>query len=339
MHAARSVEKSIIWVLLIILIFVASSALIQFVTSPTPAGTEIATKQQKFDSARDDKFRSILESGRKSFQDGQYTQALSQYSEAENVVPRLQQEQYTALKSARQQIAAVYENGASSAEAETLYKDMIESAFRDAAAQLQAGNMEAALERYQDAENLTEHLSESRKIYRIRATEGEVVTLRRMSRFPDAIQASQHLIDYLQSSDPDDPAIVQAYMRMGETYQTQRDWGHLEATLVSSIAVCDKILQQNSDVPPNQDPVWRVTVSEDQILYALMDAYDQDGKPDQALATADTLYDFIAKYSTQWAELAPHGRKDVANFAFRVATRAGHPDAASNWQARISQPH
>jgi hypothetical protein len=127
-------------------------------------------------------------------------------------------------------------------------------------------------------------------------------------------------------------------MRMGETYQMQRDWQHLESTLLTTVALCDRILQENPNIPPNQDPVFKTTVSEDQALYALMDAYSQDGKPDQALATSQTLYDFIAKYSTQWMELTPHGRKDVARFAFSIASRAGRPDAASAWQARISQP-
>lgn len=337
MQGARSVEKSVMWGLLIILIFVASSALIRFVTSPAPAGTEVATKQQKFASAQDEKFRSSFESGSKSFQNGEYTQALSQYREAERVVPQLREEQYTALKDARQQIAGIYENGGSRAEAETLYKEMIDSAFRDAAAQLHDGKMEAALERYQDADKLAEYLGDAQKGYRIGANEGEVVTLRRMNRFPDAIQASQNLIDYLQASDENDPAIVQGYMSLGETYQMQRDWDHMEATLLTSVAVCDKILQRNSDVPPNQDPVWKVTVSEDQILYAMMDAYDQDGKPDQALAIAETLYDFITKYSTQWSELSPHGRNDVASFASRIATKAHRSDVASAWQAKINR--
>ncbi|HXY13852.1 MAG TPA: hypothetical protein VEI26_05065 [Terriglobales bacterium] len=339
MQQIKALEKSVIWVPLIILIFVASSALIRFVTSPTPPGAQIAAKQQKLDSAQDKMFRSIFESGSKSFQDGQYTQALEQYAEAGKVVPQLREDEYTALKNARQQIAEIYENGARRAEAETLYKGMIESAFRDAAAQLKASDLEAALERYQDAAKLADHLSDAQKVYRISATKGEIATLRRMNRFPDALQASQHLIDYLQASDQGDPDIVQAYMSMGETYQIQRDWAHLEATLPTSIAICDRILQQNSGVPTNRDPVWKVTASEDQILYALMEAYDHDGKPDQALATAQTLYDFIAKYSTQWLELGPHGRKDVAKYAFLIATRAGRPDAASTWQARINEAH
>ena len=335
MELGRVLEKGLIRVLLIVLIVVASSALIRYVTSPTPPASEAAAQQQKFDSAQDQKFRALFDNGSKAFQEGQYTEALSQYQEAERVVPMLRDEQYTALKNAREQIAELYETGGSRAEAERLYKDMIESAFRDGAAQEHAQQLEAALNRYQDAYKLTDHLTEAQEIYRIRANKGEVVTLQHMNRYADAVNAAQSLIDSLQAADENDPAIVQVYMSIGETYQMQQDWQHLETTLVTAARVCDKILERNKAIPYNQDPVWKISISEDQILYALMDAYDQDRKPDEALATAQTLYDLIAQYSTPYSELPVHGRKEVATSAFRIATRANRPDIASTWRARI----
>jgi hypothetical protein len=329
----RALENPVIAVSLIALIAVVASALIRSATkSPTADAVE---QQQKADSAQEDKFSSIFKSGRNSFQDGLYSTALDQYAEAEKAVPLLHEDQYTALKNARQQIADVYANRPR-AEAEAPYKTMIDSDFHDAAAQLKAGQLDAALERYQDAGKLADHLSDTQKNYRYGAAKGEIATLRRANRLPDAIQASQNLIDYLQASDPDDPFIVEAYMRMGETYQMQRDWQHLESALLTTVVLCDRILDQNSGVPYNQEPVWSTITSKDQTLYALVDAYSQDGQPDKALATAQTLYDFINKYSTQWIELKPHGRKDIARFAFLIASRAGRPDAADAWRAKIN---
>ena len=67
-----------------------------------------------------------------------------------------------------------------------------------------------------------------------------MVTLRRMGRFSDAVSTTQQLIDRLQSSaDEYDPAIIQVYMQLAETYQMQKDWEHLEQTLLTSIALCD----------------------------------------------------------------------------------------------------
>jgi hypothetical protein len=322
-------------VLLIILIMVASSALIQFVTSPRPAWVEVAHKQQKFNSAQDDKFRSIFEKGSKAFQDGQYTDALSNYQEAERSMPQLKEEQYASLKNARLQIAGLYETAGTIKEAGAVYQGMIDSAFGDGAAQLQSGHLQAALLRYQDAEKYSEHLLEAKQIYLIRANQGEVETLQRMRRYSDAVEASQRLIDALQSADEFEPGIVQAYMRLAETYQTQRDWEHLEATLVASVAICNKLLDHYAGQSDRQDPVWKLAVNEDQILFALMEAYDQDKKPEEALATAQTLYDFIAQHSTQWNELPVYGRNDVAKFAVGVAARANRPDLAETWRQRI----
>src|SRR5579864_2151652 len=335
MRGVRIFEKTGMWVLLIILIMVASSALIQFVTYPKPAWVEVARKQQKFRSAEDQKFQSLFHNGSQAFTDGQYTQALSEYDEAERILPQLNEEQYGLLKNARLQIANLYEAAGSGAESEAVYKGMVESAFRDGAVQLHSGHLDAALVRYQDAEKYSEHSGNARKNTLIGGNEGEVRTLRSMRRFSDAADASRRLIDSLQSSDEYDPAIVQGYMRLAETYQMQRDWSNVEATLVASIAVCDKILAHYAGISDREDPVWKVVVNEDMILYALMDAYDQDKKPDEALATAQQLYDFVAQHSTEWTELPVYGRNEVAKAAMGIAARASRQDLVDTWRQRI----
>lgn len=335
MKSGRIFEKTGMWVLLIIFIMVVSSQLIQFVTSAKPAWIAVAQKQQRFRSAEDEKFRSLFEKGSQAFKDGQYTLALSQYGEAERSLPQLNEEQYTSLKNARLQIAAIYEAGATAAETEVVYKGMIESAFRDGAAQLHSGHLDAALVRYQDAGKYSEHAGDARITDLIGSNEGEVRTLRSMRRYSEAADASRRLIESLSAIDEYHPGIVQGYMRLGETYQLQRDWSNLESTLVASIAVCDKILAHYSGTSDREDPVWKVVVDEDQILYALMDAYDEGKKPEEALATAQTLYDFVAQHSNEWSELPPHGRNDVAKVAMRIAGRAGRPDLVNTWSQRI----
>lgn len=335
MRGVRILEKTGMWVLLIILIMVASSALIQFVTSPKPAWVEVAQKQQEFRSAEDEKFQSLFHKGSQAFNDGQYTQALSQYDEAERIVPQLNEEQYRSLKDARLQVAALYEAAAKGAESEAVYKGMVESAFRDGAVQLHSGHLDAALVRYQDAEKYSGQVGDAKRVDRIGANEGEVRTLRSMRRYSDAADASRRLIDSLQSSDEYDPGIVQGYMRLGETYQMQRDWNNVEATLTASLAVCDKILAHYAGISDREDPVWKVVVNEDQILYALMDAYEQDKKTDEALATAQALYDFVAQHSTEWNELPLYGRNDVAKAAMRIAARASRPDVVDTWRQRV----
>lgn len=335
MQDTRILEKTVIRGLLVILILVASSALIQFVAYPTPSWVPVAEKQQKFNSVQDQKFQLIFDKGSNAQQRGQYSEALSDYEEAERSVAQLNEDQYTRLADARAQIAALYDAAGTETEAEAVYKGLIESAFRDGALQLHSAQWQAALVRYQDAAKFSDHLSEQKTIFLIRSNQGEVETLRRMRHFPEAAASSQRLIEYLESSDEYDPAIVQAYMKLGETYQMQRDWEHVEQTLLASLPVCDRILDRNSGRSDFEDPRWKVIVSEDQILYALMDAYDQDRKPDQALAVAEKLYDFIAEHSTQWAELKPHSRNDVAKFAMSIAGRSNRPDLVGVWKQKI----
>lgn len=339
MQGIRILEKSGMWMLLIVLILVASSSLIRFVTSPPTPSLELANKQQKYDSIQDAKFRSLFDSGGKALQNGDYAGALANYGEAEKVVPQLSEEQYIALKNAREHIAGLYAAAGSSREAEGVYKTIIDSTFRDGAAHLQSGQLESALARYQDATELSEHLTDNKtdnkEIRLIQSNKATVVTLRRMGRFSDAVSTTQQLIDRLQSSaDEYDPAIIQVYMQLAETYQMQKDWEHLEQTLLTSIALCDKLIARYGGSSDSGNPAWMVPVDEDQLLYALVDAYDKDNKPDLALAAAQTLYDFVAQHSTAWNELQPHTRKNVAQLAFQVASRHNLTDAMDTWRQR-----
>ena len=345
MQDAKIFENKGIWVLLIVLVSVASSSLIRFVTSPATPSPDLANKQQKYDSIQDAKFRSLFESGDKAVQNGQYADALANYGEAEKVVPQLNEERYILLKNAREHIAALYAAAGSRGEAEGVYKTMIDSTFRDGATHLHSGQLESALARYQDATELTEHLTDSKgdnkKIRLIQCNNATVETLRQMGRFADAVNTTQQLIDRIQSSaDEYDPAIIQVYMQLAETYQMQKDWEHLEQTLLTSSALCDKLIAHYAGYagrPDSDNPAWMVPVNEDQLLYALIDAYDKDGKPDLALATAQTLYDFIAQHSTSWNELQPHTRKNVAQLAFQVASKRNLPDAMGTWRERMEQ--
>jgi tetratricopeptide (TPR) repeat protein len=334
-QGVRILEKSGMWVLLTVLILVASSSLIRFVTSPANPSPDLANKQEKYDSMQDAKFRSLFESGGKALQKGEYADALANYGEAEKVLPQLNEEQYILLKNAREHIAGLYAAAGSSGEAEGVYKTILASTFRDGAAHLQSGQLESALGRYQDATELTEHLTDNKEIRLIQCNKATVETLRRMGRLPDAVNITQQLIDRLQSSaDEYDPAIIQVYMQLAQTYQMQRDWEHLEQTLRTSIALCDTMIAHYGRRPDSDNPAWMTPVNEDQLLYALIDAYDKDGKTDEALATAQTLYDFIAQHSTPWNELQPHTRKNVAQFAFQIASKRNLPDAMDTWRQR-----
>jgi tetratricopeptide (TPR) repeat protein len=101
------------------------------VTSPATPSLDVANKQQKYDSIQDAKFHSLFESGGRELQKGEYADALANYGEAEKVLPQLNEEQYIALKNAREHIAGLYAAAGSTREAEGVYKTILDSAFRD----------------------------------------------------------------------------------------------------------------------------------------------------------------------------------------------------------------
>ena len=337
MRTARIFEKTGMWVLLAILITVASSALIQWVALPSPPKTALAEKQAKFDSEQDSRFNSLIDQGTDAQNRGDYADALSAWQEAERSVPRLNEDQYTKLNKARLQTASAYESTDPTA-AEGVYKTMADSAFRDGNAYFHSRD-EIALERYQDAGKFADHLSEEKDKYLLMSNRAQVACLREMRRFPEAAAASQWAIDYFGARrDEYDPQIIDEYRELAQTYQAAQDWANLEQTISTAVGLCDKIVAHFSGMNASNDPTSTLFFTKDQMLYGLMDAYDRDGKPDQALSTAEDLFAFIEQ-NPQYADFTPYSRRNVANLALRIAIKANREDAANTWRERMNKIH
>lgn len=329
MSNRRFVEQLGMRFLLVILICVGSSALIQFVVYPNPAWKRTSAKQAQYDSAAEQKFQATVDRGAKAAGNGDLEGALHTFHEAERSVPRLSDAEYSSLRDARVHIATQYEAADAGPEAQVVYKTLIDSAFQDGAAHYQVQQFDSALSRYQDAVQLADHLIEKRQSL-ISGTHGEVAALRQMHRYGDAENSTRQLLDYLSSSvDQNDPILVNEYVQLGETYQMEGNWAGLEQVLTEALPVCDRII----DHLGSDNNASMMLTSKDMMLYALMDDYYEQGKFDDALATAQSLYDFIGQHS-RYGEMTPHGRRDVGMFALRIATKANRQDAIDLWTDR-----
>jgi hypothetical protein len=335
----RVFEKSGMWLLLLVLISVASSSLIRWIALPKTPWVDLAHKQAKFNAAQDSKFQSLLDQAVSELNDARYADALSGLQEAERSLPQLSDDQYAALKKARLQAASAYERVGSSPEVEGVYKALADSALRDGDAHFLSRDLASALARYQDAETFSQHLIEDKERYWMMSHHAQVLCLREMQRYSDAAAITQQTLEYLQAAgDEYDPRIVQQYMELAQTYQLERDWEQLEQTINTAVPVCDKIIAHSAELHPSNDPTPTLLVSKDQMLYALMDAYDEGHKPDLALSTAEDLFTFISQHSL-YAELGPHTRRDVANYALRIAAKTNRQDAADQWRQRVREWH
>lgn len=338
MRTVRIFEKSGMWLLLLVLISVASSSVIRWIALPKTPWFDLAQKQAKFGAAQDSKFQVLFDQGARALRDGQYAEALSGLQEAERSLPLLSDDQYAALKRARLQVASAYQGVGVTAEAEDVYKTLADSALRDGDDQLHSRLLDSALARYQDAETFSQQLTQEKERYWLMSLHVQVLCLREMARYSDAAAITQRAIDYLQAVDQYDPRIAQHYMALAQTYQLAKDWELLEQTIETAVAQCDKIIAHSAGTRAPNDPVPTLLVEKDQLLYGLMDAYNQDDKPDQALSTGEDLFNFISQNS-HYSELGPYTRTDVANYAFRIAAKANREEAAHTWSQRMQDRH
>ncbi|HXN20124.1 MAG TPA: hypothetical protein VN875_17430 [Candidatus Binatus sp.] len=330
--------RVLVIVLEVILIFVASSALIRYVVSkPTSArdATEI-----KFGAANGKKFRSLYDTGSKQLQNSEYPEALASFQEAEQSSGQLSDDQYTALKNARLKIATYYESSGRTAEAEAVYQTLQTSALQEGYVLSRAHVPAQALPRLQDAQQFSEHLTEGKQAALVESSGAVVECFREMQQFDDAEENSHQMIDYLRaSSSPSDLALPGKYMELAETYSQANRWDLAEQTLVLAWPNIDQVIAHRSNLPDNDPSLMQALSEKDLLLSWLVNAYAQDGKIETALATSEALYSYVADHSKPWGDLGPYGRKQVAAQAITVALKANRPDLAARWQARLSTFH
>jgi hypothetical protein len=325
-------------ILEVILIFVASSALIRYVASK-PLSNRDAT-EIKFSAANAKKFRSLYDTGSKQLKNAEYPEALASFQEAEQSSGQLSDDQYAALKNARQQIATYYESSGHATEAEAVYKTLQTSALQEGYVLSRAHVPAQALPRLQDAQQFSERLTEGKQAALVESSGAVVECFREMQQFDDAEENSYQMIDYLRaSSSPSDLALTDKYLELAQTYSQANRWDMSEQTLVLAWPSIDQVIAHRSNLPDNDPSLMQALSEKDLLLSWLVNAYAQEGKIETALATSESLYSYVADHSKPWGDLGPYGRKQVAAQAVTVALKANRPDLAAPWQARLATLH
>lgn len=322
-------------VLEVVLIFVASSAIINYVVLK-PASKREAT-EIKFSAANAQKFRSLYDTGAKQLKNAQYPEALASFQEAERSSGQLSDDQYAALKNSRQQIATYYESSGRASDAEAVYKTLQTSALQEGYVLSRAHVPAQALPRLQDAQQFSQHLTEGKQAALIESSGAVVECFREMQQFDDAEENSRQMIDYLRTwSSPSDLALTDKYLELAQTFSRANQWAQAEQTLVMAWSTIDQVIARRSSLPDTDPAYMQALMEKDNLLSWLVEAYAQDGKVDTALATSEELYNYVADHSKPWSDLGPYGRKEVANQAIRVALKANRPDAQGPWRSRLS---
>ena len=321
-------------ILEVVLIFVASSAVINYVVS-RPTSKRDAT-EIKFNAANAKKFRSLYDTGAKQLKNAEYPEALASFQEAEQSSGQVSDDQYAALKNSRQQIATFYESSGRAADAEAVYKTMQTSGLQEGYVLSRAHVPAQALPRLQDAQEFSAHLTEGKQAALMESSGAVVECLREMQRWDDAVENSRQVIGYLRTlSNPSDLALTDKYLELAQTLSEAKQWDQAEQTLMLGWSTVDQVIAHRSSLPDADSAYTQALSEKSLLLYWLVSAYAQDGKIDTALATSEEFYKYVAEHSKPWSDLGPYSRSEVAKQAWRVALDANRPDAVSLWNTRM----
>jgi len=322
--------------LAILAIWLGSTYLIRYGTTPSPTPKQTENGPGKFQPVNEARFRSLLDAGNKAINDGQYSDALSSFLEAERSGDRLSDQQYESLKKARLQVAQLYEAADDRPSANAAYRALADCAVREGNSLVQAKDYESAVKRGRDGEEYSNHLIEGKR----ESLQGSLLllatSLKLAHSYPDAADAAQRLIDYLKSVDEYDQVLGQAYSMLAGIQGDAKDWPAMDQALTQYIDWCDRTHEHL--VAESRGPYIDTTLERSWAQYNLIIARYQEGDPDSALSKAD---DFFAEYlqkeqeatSARPLNVAFHSG-DFAALALQIAKESNRPNAIDFWQKR-----
>jgi hypothetical protein len=238
------------WSLLAVLICVVSFAIIRYVALPPSPQDQVSRQEAKYRSVNDAKFRSLFDAGSKALKEARYSEALDDFQEAERSTDQLSSDQYASLKSSRLQIASLSEASGSNYEAEKAYKALAASANQQGRVLSRAKHCDAAVREFGDAEKFSDHLTETKQASLLESRTSLAGCLEELHRVPEAIEATQRMIDYLRTSaDQFDPALIDQYMNLAREYSMEDDWNSAEQAVLSASESSDKIIARFAPDP------------------------------------------------------------------------------------------
>ncbi len=341
MPVPRIFEKLFMWSLLAVLICVVSFAIIRYLALPPSPQDQVPRQEAKYRSVNDAKFRLLFDAGSKALKEARYREALDDFQEAERSTDQLTAEQYASLKSSRLQVASLSEAPGSNTEAENAYKALAASANQQGRVLSRAKHCEAAVGEFKDAEKFSEHLTETKQAASLLESRTSLAgCLEELHRVPEAIEATQRMIDYLRTSaDQFDPALIDQYMNLAREYSMEDDWNSAEQAVLSASESSDKIIARFAP-DPGAEAEHRVGAAISQKAVALrwlIIAYKNEGKTDLALSTADDYFNFKLEAGGRWGVIRlSSGQSAIAALALQIASAANREDAIDLWRRRLN---
>jgi hypothetical protein len=327
--------RVLIYCLELVLIVVASSALISYVVARPASSRDV--KAEEFHAANAAKFKSLCSTGTKDIREARYADALASFREAEQTAGQLSNDEYDLLKNSRQQVASLDEGAGHTAEAQEAYKELFSSATDEGRIRLRASEYDGALVKFQDAEQFADHLTEGKEESLASARGDLIACYRGMHRYEDAVDVGERMIEYLRhNSDEYDRTLTSEYLELAQTYSQAEQWNYAELNLQLANGLSEKRIAHYRDVPGESQVLMQALGDKGYSLYWLIVAYDHEGKTDYALGTAEDLYDWVPNPSAPWSDITPYPRKEVAKLALRIGTAANRKDAIELWNKRLN---
>lgn len=288
--------------------------------------------------ANEASFHAALDAGNKAFSDGQYTDALDRFADAEQSAKQLTDAQYEFLKKARLQIAQTYEQSGENSAAGGVYRILANCALAQGNLLLASHQYEESLERARDAKDFSGSVIEGKRDVHQASAYLAANALEGLQRFPDAEQELEREIDYLKSSAGDNEgAIADTTLSLASTYLHAQDWPPAEQKLLEAIDMDNRLLTRFStpqEMLANAPVVNPLIISRNWAQYNLVIAYHLGEDTDTALAKAQDFYSDLSTHPVDPFHPVVYHAGDFANLGLTIATEAKKQDAIDLWRGR-----
>jgi len=256
--------------------------------------------------------------------------AIAEFQAAEQLALQSGDAGYESVREARAHLAGSYASAGRASDAEKMYAAIVKTSLEAGDALREKSQFEAAVPKYQDAEQFSQRLTTAKLASLLRSQRSLAGCLMVLKRYSDLAAVNQRIIVTLtDQGESHQIELGDAYEALAMAQSGMNDWARAEQSLLQAKDVYDQIVDHSSGNDLSDD-ARKAAQQRDFLTYSLAVCYFNEKKMELALSTDEDA--FLALSARLGPVRIPAG---VYTVGLQAANALGNQDQVETWKHRI----